>query len=236
MTQPSNSQKSTSRRAFNLVEMIITSLLVGVIAIGVIPLFTRAISNNIYGADASQLASFLRSGTERVQQVSANDPILGLDTNPLPADPTEGSNNQADPDDWIYTDTMTLRSVPVYFDSGPRDNNTKADQTLGDESWKAADVTPTGIFLWRQRREIREFSVADVFRGNISVTSGAGAATLSPLGNPKLFDSPQPLTGKADIREIRMIVESTKGSIDNTVAATPSGIKQKAIVKIYRAF
>lgn len=228
-----------ARRAFNLVEMIITSLLVGVIAIGVIPLFTRAISNNIYGADASQLASFLRSGTERVQQVSANDGVLLADNNagdPLDPGGLNPKNTQTDPNDWIFSDNTTIRSVPVYYDSGARDSTTKADKVLGDESWKPDGVNPTGIFLWRQRREIREYSVADVFRGNISVNTGGGSATLTPLGNPKLFDTPLELTGRPDIREIRMIVESTKGGIDSGAASTPTGIKQKSLVKIYRAF
>lgn len=218
-------------RAFSLVEMIVTSLLVGVIVIGVVPLFTRAVSNNIYGADASQLSAFLRSGTERVQQVSVNETAISLDSN-VGTNPTTGNSL-----DYIFTDATAVRSVPLFYDSGVRDPSTQADDVVGDESWVPQSTTPTGLFLWRQRREIREFSVADIFRGNISVNSSSGTNTLSPLGNPKLFDTPLPITGGlADIREIRMIVESTKGGIDGNTAATPSGIKQKASVNIYRAF
>lgn len=221
------------KRGFSLVEMIITSLLVGVIVLGVVPLFTRAVSNNIYGADASQLASFLRSGAERVQQRSANDVAFKEESSNVGTNPVGDPN--VDPDDYLFTDANALRSIPTFYDTGVRDSITQADVELGDEQWIEQGVAPTGIFLWRQRREVREFSVADVFRGNISVDS-SGGSTLSPLGNPKLFDSPQPLTGMSDIKEIRMIVESSKGVIGSDAVATPSGLKQKAIVMTYRAF
>lgn len=223
-----------SFRGFSLVEMIVTSLLIGVIVIGVVPLFTRAISNNIYGADASQLASFLRSGAERVQQRSAGDVAFTTESSNVGANPTGDSH--VHPDDYEFTDPTTIRSVPTYYDTGARDPTTKADSLLGDETWRDQGSAPTGIPLWRQRREIREYSVADVFRGNISVDSSAGSSTLSPLGHPKLFDTPQTLSGLADIKEIRMIVESGKGKIGLDYAATPSGIKQKATVMTYRAF
>ena len=225
---------AAAKRGFSLVEMIITSLLVGVIVIGVVPLFTRAVSNNIYGADASQLASFLRSGAERVQQRSAGDIAFTEESSNVGTNPTGDPN--VDPDDYLFTDKTALRSVPVYYDTGARDSITQADARLGDETWLEEGEAPTGIFLWRQRREIREYSVADVFRGNISVDTSAGTSSLSPLGNPKLFDTPQPLTGLADIKEIRMIVESSKGKIGEDTAATPSGLKQKATVMTYRSF
>ncbi len=183
MANRTASNRRQSGRAFSLIEMIITSLLVGVIVIGVVPLFTHAVTNNIYGADASQLASFLRSGTERVQQVSANDAVLVQDNNAGGAlDPsgTNPGNTATDPDDWIFSDSTATRSVPTYYDSGLRNTLTKSDETLGDEVWRAEGATPAGLFLWRQRREIREFSVADIFRGNISVTARRGRRRCSP--------------------------------------------------------
>jgi type II secretory pathway pseudopilin PulG len=197
-----------SRRAFNLVEMIITSLLVGIIAIGIVPLFTRSISNNIYGADASQAASFLRSGAERVQQRSANASA--------------------------FTSEGTLAS---YYDSGQRGTNGRGDLKLGDERWVPESIDgdptePVGLFLWVQTRTINGYSVADVFRGNIAV-SGTG---LVPLGDPKLFDNPGKYYGKPDVTEIRTMVESMKGGRGKVVASTATGIKQKATVGQYRAF
>jgi type II secretory pathway pseudopilin PulG len=207
--KPQRAPAALTRRAFSLPELIITTLLVGIIVIGIVPLFTRAISNNIYGADASQLASFLRSGAERVQQRSAN----------AQAFTTEGT-------------TVTL------YDSGPRAGLNNGDAKLGDERWvpELIDGDPTepqGMFLWVQTRTVTGYSVADVFRGNIKV----GGNALVPLGDPKLFDNPGVFYGKPDVSEIRMVVESMKGGRDNPEAAsTPSGIKQKATVGQYRAF
>lgn len=234
LTNAKLEKAGTAKRGFSLVEMIVTSLLVGVIVIGVVPLFTRAVSNNIYGADASQLASFLRSGAERVQQRSAGDAAFREESSNVGTNPTGDAS--VDPDDYVFTDETALRSIPMFYDTGVRDSITKADLQLGDEAWLEEGEAPAGIFLWRQRREIREYSVADVFRGNISVDSSAGSSTLSPLGNPKLFDTPQPLSGLSDIKEIRMIVESSKGSIGTDTGATPTGFKQKATVMTYRAF
>ena len=226
-------------RAFSLVEMIITSLLVGIIVIGIIPLFVRAVTNNIYGADASQLASFLRSGAERIQQRSANDAAFGTESYTTAADGEAVANEN------LLSDTNVKRTAPLYYDTGARNSVTKADDKLGDETWTTFDTAAVGVRLWRQRREIREYSVADIFRGNISV-GGAGGSALQPLGNPKLFDSPQPYSGRGDITEIRMIVESMRGGITGDidrpagtiagVATTPSGVKQKAVVNVYRAF
>lgn len=207
--------KTTSPRAFTLVEMIITSLLVGVIVLGIVPLFTRAVTNNVYGADASQLASFLRSGAERVQQRSANAAAFGTEGNPV-----------------------------LFFDTGKRNSATKADDILGDEKWVPENgddgtaTEPEGIFLWTQERELIGYSVADVFRGNIKV----GGTDLVPLGNPKLFDNPGQYTAKPDVSEIRMTVQSLRGGRASTggptdsVSATPSGIKQWATVSQFRAF
>lgn len=231
MTKEAIHRPARSKKAFSLVEMIVTSLLVGVIVIGVVPLFTRSISNNIYGADASQLASFLGSGAERVQQRSANDGVFTTESN----NDTGTDAPTVPEDEKIFTDKQVLRSVPVFFDTGARDTTTNADALLGDEKWTEDTASAEGVLLWRQRREVREFLVADVFRGNISIDGGSPA--LTPLGNPKLFDNPQlERTGLADITEIREIVESMRGGLGKEIASTPSGLKQKAVVKIYRVF
>lgn len=231
-----HSPKFARRRALSLVEMIITSVLLGMIVIGIVPLFTRAIINNAYGADASQLASFLRSGAERIQQRSANDPAFGLESydTPVAGEAVGGETLISDPANDPDNPREVLRMAPTYFDSGARNSLTKADDVLGDERWISFTATTTGMRLWRQRREVREYSVADVFRGNVSVA--AGSAVLLPLGNPKLFDNPQPISGRADITEVRIVVESVKGGIGNKVAVTPTGIKQLSTVNVHRAF
>ena len=214
-THSSRTRQKEAQKAFTLVEMIITSLLVGVIVLGIVPLFTRAVTNNVYGADASQLASFLRSGAERIQQRSANAAAFGTEGNPV-----------------------------LYFDTGKRSSTTKADDILGDEKWvpelddDGTATEPEGIFLWTQERQVIGYSVADVFRGNIKV----GGGDLVPLGNPKLFDNPDVFTAQPDVREFRMTVQSLRGGKAlgggpvRSTSATPSGIKQWATVSQFRAF
>lgn len=221
--------KFARRRGLTLLETLIAGGLMGLIVIGILPLFTRAIISNAYGADASQLASFLRSGAERIQQRSANDPSFAQESY------TTAVAGEAVGDEVLTSDGNVTRLAPTYLDTGARNSLTRADDMLGDERWTNFSAPTTGHRLWRQRREIREYSVADVFRGNVSVASGS--ATLIPLGNPKLFDSPQPISGRADITEVRIIVESTKGGLnDNEAAMTATGIKQMSTVNVHRAF
>jgi type II secretory pathway pseudopilin PulG len=59
---------------YSLVEVLIAAALLLFIAIGVIPLFTRSIINNVAGADSTSLTSFSRSTTEALYQSPFSSP------------------------------------------------------------------------------------------------------------------------------------------------------------------
>jgi len=69
-----------SRRAagFSLIEVVISSLLLLVIALGVLPLFTQAASSNESGREYMLVSNFAKSRAEQYAQYAFNSPALTL--------------------------------------------------------------------------------------------------------------------------------------------------------------
>jgi len=70
-----------SRRAaagFSLIEVVISSLLLMVIALGVLPLFTQAASSNEAGREYMLVSNFAKSRAEEYLQRAFNSPALTL--------------------------------------------------------------------------------------------------------------------------------------------------------------
>lgn len=63
----------SSQRGFSLIEVLIASALFLVVLLGIIPLFTRAMVNNVQGRDASTMAGFSRERAEQLLQVPFNN-------------------------------------------------------------------------------------------------------------------------------------------------------------------
>ncbi len=60
-------ERGFSRRAergFSMIEALIAAALIGVVAIGLIPLFTRAMSDNMAGSDYTRVSNYARSDEE----------------------------------------------------------------------------------------------------------------------------------------------------------------------------
>lgn len=57
-----------TERGFSLIEVLIASALFLVVLLGVIPLFTRSMINNVQGRDASTMAAFSRERAEQMLQ------------------------------------------------------------------------------------------------------------------------------------------------------------------------
>lgn len=69
---------SSSAAGFSVVESLIASLILLVIALGLIPLFARALRDNTAGADATQASNHGRARLEEYQQLPFNNQALTL--------------------------------------------------------------------------------------------------------------------------------------------------------------
>lgn len=63
---------------FSVVEVMIASTILLVVTLGVLPLFTRSISNNVQGQLSSEAVNEARSEVERLMQLGFNDPELTI--------------------------------------------------------------------------------------------------------------------------------------------------------------
>jgi prepilin-type N-terminal cleavage/methylation domain-containing protein len=64
----------TAERGFSLIEVLVASALFLVVLLGVIPLFTRSMINNVQGRDSSTMAAFSRERAEQLLQFPFNNP------------------------------------------------------------------------------------------------------------------------------------------------------------------
>lgn len=69
---------SSSMAGFSVVESLIAALILLIIAMGVIPLFARALRDNTTGADATQASNHGRARLEEFKQLPFNNQALAL--------------------------------------------------------------------------------------------------------------------------------------------------------------
>lgn len=72
------SPRPRRRRAagFSLVETVLASLILLVVALGVLPLFSRAMASNQAGAESTSLANMATAGAEELYQLTFDHPLL----------------------------------------------------------------------------------------------------------------------------------------------------------------
>lgn len=113
---------------FNLIEVLIASVLFLVVALGVLPLFQRAIRTNTAGQSSTDVANLARSQVERYMQIEYNSPLLTV-----PAGQTElvlddyfdrateqwivGAPPQPTDADWLRTTTVRYYNVAAVRES-----------------------------------------------------------------------------------------------------------------------
>lgn len=64
---------------FSLLEVLIAALILLIIALGMVPLFTRSITSNVEGFQNTEVANFARSRAEEFFQYPFNSPQLTLE-------------------------------------------------------------------------------------------------------------------------------------------------------------
>jgi type II secretory pathway pseudopilin PulG len=127
---------------FTIVEALIAAAILLIIALGLLPLFSRSINDNVSGNDASQAANGSRTELEEMLLVPFNN-----DRMTVPA----GAQMAQTKEDWT---------------SGLADKT--GDQ---DEAWwpdpVGAGVTGHGPVLWKRTSEVRQYTISDLADGSL---------------------------------------------------------------------
>lgn len=66
------------RSGMSLVEVVIASFILLILALGVVPLFTRSMASNASGADSTRVSNMATEGAERFLQLDYHDPALEI--------------------------------------------------------------------------------------------------------------------------------------------------------------
>jgi type II secretory pathway pseudopilin PulG len=100
-------RRSPAAAGFSVVEVLIAAAIFLIIAVGILPLFTRAMNSNLIGNDYMNAANHGRSGLENFMQVDFESPNLTLDPGATSKDFvdywTAGDPNKAGDEKWVTT-------------------------------------------------------------------------------------------------------------------------------------
>jgi type II secretory pathway pseudopilin PulG len=122
---------------FSLIEALIAAAILLIIALGLLPVFSRSINDNVTGNDATQATNGSRTELEELLQMPFNNQRMVV---------SAGQNKTETKD--LYT-------------------RAKADSTgayeIGDatEGW-TADASSRGPVLWNRTTTIRQYSISDL--------------------------------------------------------------------------
>jgi Tfp pilus assembly protein PilV len=142
-------KRRAGEAGFSMIEALVASLILLVIALGLIPVFSRSIDNNATGNDALQSTNFGRGQLEEVLQLPFNN--QGLD---IPAGQPQGQVVES----WTQG-TAALGD--------------------GNEGWAAgAAPTGRGAILWRRTMRVRQYGVSDVEDGTLSTALPGGTQPI----------------------------------------------------------
>lgn len=171
---------------FSLVEGLIATALLLVIAVSVLPIFMRALDSNLSGGRSSQLSTFVHADIEAVNQ----EPV--------------------DQDAWEVggTGTGVLALGEDFWDIGPPLPNLY----LGDEQWVDTELDATGpsSLMWSREIEIRKYSLADIqVLIGTDPTTGLVTSGVSPL----LFDDPLTDDTEAHLAEFRVTIKEKRDAL-----------------------
>ena len=75
-TERTEDGRNRSSRGFSVVEVMIASAIFLLVAIGVLPLFTQSIKNNLSGREATEVSNYSRSKIEELIQLPFDGPDM----------------------------------------------------------------------------------------------------------------------------------------------------------------
>lgn len=180
---------SRGEAGFSLVEGLIAAALLLVIAVSVLPLFTRAMESNISGGRSSQMSTFVSADIEAVNQTLV------------------------DRDDWsVDASGGVLDLGTVYWDTGPLFGAVGVPDKFGDERW-TTDADPNnaqGLLLWSRNTSIRKYSLSDL---QILAGTDTAEAEITAVGHPMLLDTPLTSDQNAHLTEVRVSIKENRENL-----------------------
>ena len=116
-----------SERGFSLIEVLVAATILLVIALGLIPLYTRSIRSNVEGFDYTHVSNFAKSRAEEYKQLPFASPDLTVPVGDVELevpdfyssqehrwlDETEWAAAESDGDVALFTRTTTVRQFAV---------------------------------------------------------------------------------------------------------------------------
>jgi prepilin-type N-terminal cleavage/methylation domain-containing protein len=145
-----HARRTHGQGGFSMVETLIAAALIGIVAVGIIPMFTRAMTDNITGADYTRVTNYAKSKEEDFARLPILQPTIQLPNgqtqlltteymNPttLHWDPTAPANPLA-----VWTRTTTITQYNMYN----TDANNMFDNPLpGGSAVDAVHVTQAQV-------------------------------------------------------------------------------------------
>lgn len=122
---------------FSMIEALIAAAILLIIALGLLPLFSRAISDNVSGNDATQATNGSRTQLEELLQVPFNNTRLAI---------PGGSTQLQVADFWTRGDAKKTGSA--------------------NEGWWASP-SGHGQVLWQRTTRVRQYSISDLADGKL---------------------------------------------------------------------
>jgi type II secretory pathway pseudopilin PulG len=135
---PLTADRRRSEAGFNLIEMMIGITLLFIIALAVVPLFSRAASLNSSGRESTVVSGYGRAAHEEYSQMLFTAPLLTI---------TSGSE-------------LVTNEVWVPETVTSTDPNDPLDPALGE--WVAPGAVAGRRPHWRREVRVRQFSVNDL--------------------------------------------------------------------------
>lgn len=126
----------TRETGFSLIEAVIAAFLLLVIALGLIPLFSRSIVDNSSGNDATQASNHGRTQLEELIQAPFNNRRLAV---------PPGQNFSQTSDSWTQGNPDELGDA--------------------SEGWWPGVPADRGQILWRRWTRVRQYSIGDLDDG-----------------------------------------------------------------------
>lgn len=136
--KPEKAVPSPAAAGFSVVETLVAAVILLFIALGLIPLFARALRDNTAGNDASQAVNYGRAKLEEFEQLPFNNQALTL---------APGSTVRAVADSWAQ--------------------GSRGDVGDPDEGWWPGAPLDRGLLLWTRTTSVRQYGIGDLDDGEL---------------------------------------------------------------------
>ncbi|MEA2692276.1 MAG: hypothetical protein QOJ16_1663 [Acidobacteriota bacterium] len=127
-------------RGFTIIEGLVATAILLIVAIGIIPLFASSILNNSRGSDSTQASNFSKTNVENLLQMPFNNVLLKV----------PGGSNQLKVDDW--------------WKPG---NNKINDPSQG---WQAGVPAAGTVNIWTRNTIVQQYGLNDILTNGSPTT------------------------------------------------------------------